>query len=308
MRPLQVFLIANPIIALIAYEYITQRKLPPEEVRIVFTRGQKYPLFDCFNAQLIQKSFINRLSSRLPRVFLSYAESVCKHIESTGREFFMYTSWLDAVASVVVESPRCVGHSYLEEGYMSYNNYPVFPSDVSYNREPKTDKNKINYNYCWRDDATEWIGLSDESFPSAPPERRVVLGGFDSVKKIYKPKLHADDYILLLPTPGRLPPEHWEEALVKLNIYPEKKAYLKLHPGFYEVKNRPSLLSKMLEKPQFSNVLMCDKEIILEAEMIFNHIIIIGDRSSIIRYAHHFGSTFIEVPSLHGEGYGYVLK
>ena len=80
-----------------------------------------------------------------------------------------------------------------------------------------------------------------------------------------------------------------------------------MHPGFYEVRNAPSLLSKMLEKPQFSNVLMCDVEIILEAEMIFNHIIIIGDRSSVIRYTHYFSSTFIKVLFLHDEAYGEIF-
>jgi hypothetical protein len=303
-QPLHVFIVVNPMVCLVAYEFIAQRKLNPKNILIVFTRGQTFYILDCFPSVLIRKSLLNKLGDRFPTLLPTFGKSVRNHIDSLGREFVMYTSWLDSVASNVVCSTLCIGHSYLEEGDQAYKNFPLFPSKITYDRKPKTQLNKHTYKDYWRDDAGEWIGITEKSFGVAPAEKRIILRGFENVKKTYSPLLKSGDCVLLMPTPGRLPRAHWEKALLRLNIYPDKKAYLKLHPAFYEIKNIAPLFLNILKDPQFQNIEICHSQVILEAEMLFNQLVLVGDRSSVIRYASHFGSTFIKVPFLYGTPYG----
>jgi hypothetical protein len=302
--PLHVFIVASPLIGMVAYEFVAERKLNLKNVLIVFIRGQKIPLFHGFNSVLIKKTLRNKMGSRLPNLFHTFDESVKEFIESFGREFLMYTPWLDAVASVVLNSKLCIGHSYLEEGDQAYKNFPLFSSAASYDRKPKTELNKHAYRDYWRDDAKAWIGITEKSFLVAPPERRVILQGFQNVKNAYSPVLQQNDCVLLMPTPGRLPRENWGEALFKLNMYPKIKTFLKLHPAFYETKNVDLVFLEILKKYSLKNIEICDQSVILEAEMMFNPLVLIGDRSSLSRYAKYFGSTFIKVPFLHSTPYG----
>ena len=303
MAKLNVFLIANPVIAIVARQFISAMEMRPEDVLILFVRGQKYEFFQNYRTEYIERTFFLKLSKYLPRIFMAYPVYLRKHIESYKRNFILHTSWLDQLSTEIIKSDNCIGHVYLEEGDQAYKNFPVFPSHPDYERPVKTELNKHVYNHYWRDDALKWVGLSECSFPTAPAEKKVILKNLCAVKDNYKPKLKSGDIILLLPTPGRLPKSHWLDAIKSLNLYPEKPAYLKLHPAFGELPSARKQIRSMLVASGINNIRLCDKNVVLEVEMLFHPLVLIGDRSSLSRNAENFGSQFVTVPFLCGEYY-----
>lgn len=298
------FLIVNPVVAIVAYEYVARSEhIDPKDVELVFVRGQSYKLFDGFSSHMITKTVFNRAARRLP-FFRSYPESVRALIESFSVQFILYASWLDPVASEVIQSNNCLTHCYLEEGEQSYKDLAVVPNTKDYRPPFKTGSKKYRYDHYWRDDAQKWIGTQKGVFPSAPNDKILLLEDFSFVKQKYKPSLQHGDVVLLLPTPGRLPKSEWKNAIRQLRSNSiSSQSFLKLHPGYYENPVTLRKIKKILNSSEFSDLVLLSGEVILEAEMLFNKLIIVGDRSSVFLYTMKLGSQFVEVPFIFGEPY-----
>ena len=57
MAKLNVFLIANPVIAIVARQFISAMEMRPEDVLILFVRGQKYEFFQNHRTEYIERTF-----------------------------------------------------------------------------------------------------------------------------------------------------------------------------------------------------------------------------------------------------------
>ncbi|MCL9782976.1 hypothetical protein M9194_16220 [Vibrio sp. S4M6] len=298
-----VFLIANPVMAMVAYEYISRAKnIDLKDVEVIYVRGLEYTLFDEVSTHLIKRTILNRAARRV--TFLrTYPEAVRNLIEQLSDGFILYTSWLDAIASEVIKSSKCRAHCYIEEGQQSYKDVPVCAFKEDYKPPAETGSKKYKYDHYWRDDAKMWIGTVEGVFPAAPVERVSLLGELSYLKEKYKPYLKGGDVVMLLPTPGRLPKTEWARAIGQLYSHRGRRTFLKLHPAYYETRGALRKIEIILDSAEFSGVSLLPGNIILEAEMLFNRIKIVSDRSSVSRYAIRLGSEFVEVPFLYGEYY-----
>lgn len=298
-----VFLIANPFVAMVAYEFIASNaKFTRDNVEIIYIRGQRYSLFDAYKSHFAKRSVFNRASRLIPWLN-SYPQSVKSIVEGVCDKFILYTSWLDKISTEIVSSTKCVAHCYLEEGDQAYKYFPVFPSSEDYIRPEKTEENKHIYNHYWRSDALFWVATSSSAFPTVPKEKVIVLSSFYNLKKAYSPRLSNEDMVLLMPTPGRLPKNQWAQALKNLAKNSVGKTYVKLHPGYYELPGGIRHIKYIIKNEFANSLVLLPDSIILEAEMLFSTLAFVGDRSSVKRYAERFGSQFIEVPFLYGDFY-----
>lgn len=298
-----VFLISNPVVAIVAFEYISRNRfMNKSNVEIIYFRNNTYDIFEGFSEHSVNRNIFNRVAVRC-RFFTVFPVSVRNYIESLADKFELYSSWLDSVSSEVVKSTSCLCHSYLEEGEQSYKDLAVATFDSSYRQPRKTENVYYRYDHYWRSDAVEWISIFPEAFPSAPDGRLHILGELNHVKSNYSPRLKSGDTILLMPTPGRIPLDYLNFVLEKLSWHCSGAAFLKLHPGFYENKRYLRKVLSLISDKRFSDIKILPPTIILEAEMLFNKLHFVGDRSSVLIYAEKFGSDITRIPFLHGEFY-----
>ena len=98
-----------------------------------------------------------------------------------------------------------------------------------------------------------------------------------------------------MPTPARLAKKEWKGALIKLASHASEPFALKLHPGFENNLKVNKYFSTILNELGYSNSVIVCKDVILEAEMLFSKKKLIGDRSSLSRYANLLGSEFKKI-------------
>jgi len=300
---LNIFLVSNPMVAIVAYEYIHEQSFKDDEVQIIFTHGFSSKLFSDMKAKSSYRGIFEKIGDRFSIKFLGYSAVDRRLMESQKNPFIFYSAWLDGISSELIKSNLCAGHIYMEEGDQTYKNFPLFSSSPSYKSIPR---HKIGFheatNY-WRDDGLLWIGISEKSFPPVPDDKKYKIKSFENVKKKYSPFLMEYKNILLMPTPARLPKNEWKNAIVKLAESSNQPFALKLHPAFSYSPSVIKYFTKALVDLGFSESIVCNKETIIELEMMLDKKNLVGDRSSLSRYAEVFGSTFTKVPFLYGSFY-----
>jgi hypothetical protein len=292
---LHIFLISNQMSAIVAYEYIHEAKLKKNQVRIIFLRGLNLNLFSSMTVYENKRGIFQKIADRFLIKYFSYASRTKRIIESYKKNFILYTAWFDDLASAVVKSKKCKGHIYLEEGELSYKDLPIFSSSKSYYRAPKSQVGEYSFTDYYREDALLWIGVSKNSFPYAPKNKKYILKSFAHTKKKYVPFLEKYKNILLLPTPARLPKYYWKTAIKKLTTSVSEPFALKLHPGYGSHPSVFAYFNSILKDLGFSNFVVCNKDVIIEAEMLFSKKVLIGDRCSLFRYASLLGSSIAPI-------------
>jgi len=295
---LHVFLVTNPINSMIAYEYIHEKAIDKNLTLIIQTRDLKINLFNNFNVHFYKRGILSKIADRLLIKFLSEGSIIKRKIESYKKDFILYTAWFYEITSMIVNSKKCKGHIYVEEGDLSYNNFPLFPNSEFYNRRTKKEVGEYNFTDYFREDGLQWIAISSDSFPTVPANKKYVLKSFRHVKRMYTPFLNDYSEILLLPTPGRLPKNQWKNAIKKLAKNSEGSFAVKLHPGYGTNPSIYRYFNTILEEAGYSNFIICNPNVVIEAEMLFSKKLLIGDRSSLFRYANLLGSRIKKIDFL----------
>jgi hypothetical protein len=287
---LHIFLVNNPTNCILAYEYIHEKAIDKNLILIIQTRDLKLDLFNNFHVHYHKRGILNKIADRLLIKFISEGSIIKRKIESYKKDFILYTAWFDEITSKIVCSKKYKGHIYLEEGDQSYKNFPLFSNSEFYYRRTKLEVGEYNFTDYYREDALQWIGISYDSFPTAPAKKKYILKSFRHVKKKYIPFLNDYTDILLLPTPGRLPKNQWKNAIKKLAKNSEGPFAVKLHPGYGTSPSIYRYFDLILKDAGYSNFVICNPNVIIEAEMLFSKKLLIGDRSSLFRYANFLGS------------------
>ena len=299
---LHIFYVTNQINAVIVYEYIKENSINSNDIRILFERDiSALNVFKGMKFINCKRGFLEKIGDRLIST-LSYKALVRRTIESNRTPFIFYTPWLNEMSREIVASKYCRGHVYIEEGDQTYKDYPLFLSGSDHQCVTKNIPAYKHTNY-WRDDGLLWVGISEKSFKTAPMEKKYILKSFDHFKKVYKPLLKEFKTILLMPTPARLPKSEWKKSLIKMASGIEEPFALKLHPGFGSSPNIYKEFEGYLIDLNFCRSIVCNSEVIIEGEMLFHKKKLIGDRTSLSRYADLLGSTFEEINFLYGEFY-----
>ena len=113
-----------------------------------------------------------------------------------------------------------------------------------------------------------------------------------SIKEIYRPSLLGKKFIGIGPAPRRLKKTKLKDSLSLLaNSMPDNST-IELHPGFKLSQKELNFLKKQIREETCKNIEFCDQSIILEAEMLFENKFLFGAKSSLIRYAELFKSSY----------------
>ena len=96
-------------------------------------------------------------------------------------------------------------------------------------------------------------------------------------------------------SPRRFKLNRWKESINSfINLLPEKSV-IKLHPEFYANKGYLNKFMYLFTNLNFKNLEICDKSVIIEAEMLFEKKTLYGPMTSLKTYAPLLGSDFIDV-------------
>ena len=283
-----IFIIPNEITAMVAYEYINEVGLSKDSVEIIFIRGLNSNLFSLMNVTSSTRGIFEKIGDRYHINYLSYNSKIRRIADSFKKDFILYVTWFNSLTAEIIKSKKCIAHVYLEEGELAYRNIPLRRDYLK-----KCSPNAKDYSF--RSDAILWIGITKDSFPRIPKEKKYILKSFEYVKKHYSPLLKNYNTILIMPTPARLPKSEWKNTLIKLASHTSEPFALKLHPGFENNLKVYKYFRKILGELGYANSVIVSKDVILEAEMLFSKKKLIGDRSSLSRYANLLGSEFKKI-------------
>lgn len=285
-----VFLISNPINAILVRLIIDRYKIQPENTIFISIRNSDTSLLS--KAPLVAKvGFLDRCLMK----FFSISGSGYRLKHSLNKlncSYALYTSWMYPEAEVLASSNLCIGTVYIEEGQQSYysaNTYPVHGFQWS------SRKNKIlagTVDYYFRDDFRACVCLNEDAFPLLCAEKKIILENFEDLKKHYSPFLQGIRCIGITPAPRRIPENKLKHLAAKFVHEMPEGGVVKLHPGFsVHTQSRDVLLGE-LERQSNGKLKCVSDKTIVELEMLFEQKLFIGPRSSVSRYASLLGSEY----------------
>ena len=291
-----VFFIVNPITAIISRLIIEYFKLEKNKILIVSFRNTP---IDFLNYPHLTIS-LNRVKSILQNLFF-FSSGGIKILKKINNNFVLFTSWAFRESNWLINSNKCQGHFYIEEGQGSYMLYRPFNySKTSFLTFIMNNfKNRINNgektSYFYRDDSLGFIGVLPICFPIIEKNKKLILKNISLLKKIYKPKTIGIKNIALGCAERRLLNKNWYPMIEKIiRILPEG-GIIKLHPSFYIYDEKIKKIKSYLANKTNNRIQLCDADVILEAEMLFEKKTFYGPQTSLLFYAKHFGSNFVSI-------------
>ena len=120
-----IFFISNPISALVSAMYAERLRIP-KELRIVipirdldvsYISGMEITERLRISDRLLAKIGVNSLSLRIRQ-----------RLNKLNKPYIVYAPWYISHIRWVLDSPKCAGHAYLEEGQISHAAKPNFPA------------------------------------------------------------------------------------------------------------------------------------------------------------------------------------
>lgn len=293
---LHVFLIVNPVTAIVSKLFIDQYKISSSNILIIPIRNtdasiitnKTFYVKENFFEKLIRK-FLN--ISTLTKNFLNL-------IEIENKKFILYCSWAFNESNItpsvaqILKSRLCIGHYYIEEGQLSYSSSNLYNPNESMHIKTKYIADS---NFIFRNDALGFIGLFDDVFPMADKEKRILVNNFENLKKVYNPKLIGINEIGLTCAIRRLDYYSWEEMLLCLINKMPNGGVIKVHPSFLANKKTQRRIESIFNSISPENISLCPNDVILEIEMLYEKKKLIGPLTSLNKYAQNFGSEFVNI-------------
>lgn len=288
---ISVFFVVNPLTALISRLIIDEFEL--KNILIVSFRSTSVELIKFKTIFVTEKRF-----DAYRKKLLFDSPSGSRILEAIEGDFILFTSWAFRETNWLLKSKKCKGHFYIEEGQGSYMNYTTF----DYKKLPfwilikNNFKNRINKGdgkgYFYREDNSGFIGLHPKSFPNIKTSQKYFLKNMEKLKELYSPKLNGHKNIALSCAERRLEDNNWKGMIDKLIQCLPKGGLIKLHPSFCVSEEKIEKIKKYLNLKTNGQIRLCDNEVILEIEMLYEKKTIWGPQTSLSFYADFFGSTF----------------
>ena len=302
-----VFFINNNIVYLISMLIINKYNIDPENVLIVSLRNTNTQLILGEEINIKRFYIIEKIIAKL-FLFNLFGFLIRKKLESLNNNFILYTPWdLDEVIPVF-KSKFCLGHCYLEEGQMSYLNFIEYKSCKTYKKqwlrlkEKKLSLKNLKYNddtsvfkKIFNDSSIKYFSISENAFPLIEDRKKITLKNFEIIKNSYNPKLIGIKNLGIFCSPRRIKKNGLDKILIRLCDYLPYNSALKLHPEMYVDNSYILEIKLILVRISRSDILLCESNTIIEAEMLFEKKNLFGPLTSLIKYAEIFGSTFTKV-------------
>ena len=288
-----VFLIVNPITAIISKLIIEEFKLNRSPILIVSFRQTTTDLFKYPSISINIKRF-EAIKQKL--LFYSVGgREILSHLEN---QFILFSSWAFRESNWLIKSRRCIGHYYIEEGQGSYMPYQPFnyKKISTWTFIKNNFKNRVidgkGVGFFYRDDSLGFLALNPNSFPRINESKKFILKNFSLLKNSYAPKLLGVKNIALGCAERRLKNNDWKSMILILIKALPNGGLIKLHPSFYVSDKKIKKITSYLLKETNNHIRLCANEVILEIEMLFEKKNILGPQTSLSFYAEFFGSNF----------------
>ena len=301
---LHVFLINGPVTSIVSRMIIDAYDLKEKNCFIVISRKTEASLNNLMHFSPNRYWYDNYFEKIFSFSFKGYR--ILNEILKKKKNFILYSAWAELESEKIIASKYCNGHIYFEEGQMAYWKIKPF----KYRRNfviSRTIKNiylHLTKSYIrftedhdkhYRDDAKAFIGITSNAFPEVPKEKRFILDNYTTLKKHYKPRLLGIKTIGLTCAERRIQPSQWQSMLKALVKKMPKGGVIKLHPSFSTDQQKVSKMKSLLKLINVKNVEICDDDIIIEIEMLYEQKKLIGHMTSLSNYADAFGSKFEEI-------------
>ena len=303
-----IFVLTNPLVVFISKLIIEKYKIPEERIILISYRNTNSDLIRG-KIQNIKLSFFDKLFRKF-FLFSLYGYRLRRILEKESTDFIFYCDWDNRDVIELINSKKCLGQAYIEEGQSSFNNFNIykfkknrFSQWLRLRRWKRSSdiKEKLcldvhSFNEFYNDLAFAYFTISNNSFPLVDKNKKVLLKDFSIVKKFYKPYLIGIKNIGIMCSPRRLKENNWNFAIRNLvNSLPDN-SFIKLHPEFYTNNKLIEKFSKILDiyKGQ-KKINICNSSTIIEAEMLFEEKILFGPLTSLEKYAIEFGSKFNKI-------------
>ena len=288
-----IFLIPNPLTAIVSSLIIDEFELNKSEILLVSYRNTPLNLFNYPSIEIKQ----NKIAFYIQKL-LFYSISSNIILNNVKKEFILFTSSATKEANSLIKSKKCLGHFYIEEGQGSYVDHKPF----NYNGMTTIQSIKSNFsnkfikidNYInfYRDDSLGFIGIYKKCFPMIAMEDKFYLNNLERIKNYYKPKILGIKRIALSCAERRLINNNWEEMILKLIKYLPDGGLIKLHPSFYHSDDKIKKIYSFLSEQDAKNISLCKSDVILELEMIYEKKIFYGPKTTLSYYTEMLGSKF----------------
>lgn len=300
-----VFFINNHIVLLISKLIIEKYDIKKENIFILSLRNTSTSLINGKSINIKRNLILEKILKKFFLIDL-FGLSIKKNLEKLNNKFVLYTPWDIDEVMPILKSKFCLGHCYLEEGQMSFNISYEYEYCKTYREERLRLKEKrisnsqkvgdlTVFKKYFNDSSTKYFAISEDAFPFINKRKKVIFKNFESIKKTYKPALIGIKNLGIFCSPRRFEKKRLEEVLLRLCNYLPLNSCLKLHPEMYMDNFYLKNISLLLNKIDRSDILICESNIIIEAEMLFEKKNLFGPLTSLINYAEMLGSTFKKV-------------
>ena len=294
---LNVFLVANPTLAIVSRLIIDNYAIKKENVLIICIRNTSLEIFDHHELKIIpgrydrykEKLFFDSPSGR----------KILKKVKLLNKHFIIYAGGASREVNWLLKKKSCKGHVYIEEGQAAYFNYHL----TSFNRISFAQKIKNNFRnrqtvidgegFCFRDDVKACIGIDKKSFPKVPKSKKFILNNFNDIKKYYIPKILGVKTLGLTCSASRVHKKRDVKIMLQklINHLPED-SIIKPHPSFTSTKKVYNEFLNVYNEINVKKIKLCRSDVIIELEMIHEKKHIIGPQSSLSIYAKKLGSKY----------------
>lgn len=300
---LNVFLVPNPILAIITRIIIDNYNLKKENILIVSLRDTSLEIFD-HNYLIIQKK---KYDKYLEKIFFDSPSGrrVLRKINKTHKNFILFSGWAYREVNWLITKHNCKGHIHVEEGQSAYASYTEYKFDKLdlFERIRMNISNRIvptahiphleGTGLAFRDDAEAYIGIDERSFSLMPSSKRYILRDFKEVKKYYEPKILGKKIIGLTCSASRVPKkENMIKMLKKLIDHLPTNSLIKPHPSYTSSNEVFKEFTDIFNDLNSKKIELCDSTVMLEIEMMYEKKIIIGPQSSLSVYTESLGSEY----------------
>lgn len=292
---LHIFLIHSPVAIIMATMMVDAYRIPLSSVRAVGIRNTNTEMTGLRELHLRPgryDRYVNRITGRNLAAW-----RLRREILHSCSRYIVYASWAYPEVEELLACRRNLGHIVFEEGQQSYYRSPLYRPNILNSwlfRRGRILRGSIEHYF--RDDASAFVGLTPESFPLIPRDRRYVLTNLNSMARKYTPRLTGVSAIGLMPAPRRLAPAEVFPAIDRLINAMQGPGVIKMHPGFLSERSYvPAHFAQYIAERSGGRVRLCPDDALLEMEMFLEKKQLYGARSSLSRYAELLGSSFTSV-------------
>ena len=292
---LHVFLFNSSIQAILSRMIIENYKIRHENILIVSSRNTDISIFNHQSLKINPSKYERYLDKLF--FYSTTGNRVIRLVNKTKKNFLLYTPMADKETNWLLSKKNCKGHIYIENGQHSWVEQQVYSYlNTSFFQRFKLNwENRMLEGFRIRDDAHAFIGICSDSFPDISLKKKFFLKNIEKIKKNYSQKLKGIKTIGLTCASRRLKEGDLEVMLRKLISLTPKGAVIKPHPSFTSNESTYKQFTEAFNRVNNGKLKLCNNDVLLELEMLFEKKQLIGPQSSLSKYATLFDSNFKQV-------------